>query len=118
MTRPGKVHKMILSLTLLSFFGIFGLGCTCFIQDCPVETPKTTATPVIQTPPPAVDYSRLENAAKKAEASAGLAEAAAKKAEMAAEKAELAANRAEKAADKAEAAANKAEAIFMKKMKK
>ena len=69
-------------------------------------------------PAPAVDYDRIENAAKRAEAAASLAEAAAKKAEMAAQKAEMAADRAEKAADRAEAAANKAEAVFMKKMKK
>lgn len=116
MIRPGKVIKTVVVLSLLSFIGAFGLGCACF-KEATAEPPKPA--PVVQAPPaPAVDYGKIENAAKKAESAASLSEAAAKKAEMAASKAEMAAAKAEKAADKAEAAANKAEAIFMKKMKK
>jgi hypothetical protein len=121
MIRPGKVIKTVVVLSLLTFIAAFGSGCACFMRDCTAEASKATPAPVpvVQAPPaPAVDYDKIENAAKKAESAASLAEAAAKKAEMAAEKAEMAAGKAEKAADKAEAAANKAEAIFMKKMKK
>ncbi len=110
------VMKLMAVLSILSFLFVFGAGCSTS-KEAVASPMKVTPVPAA-SPAPAVDYDRIDNAAKRAESAASLSEAAAKKAEMAAQTAEMAADKAEKAADRAEAAANKVEAIFMKKMKK
>ncbi|MBI5605234.1 MAG: hypothetical protein HY879_18005 [Deltaproteobacteria bacterium] len=117
---PVRLIKLAALLSALSFLFVFGMGCSNMKEAtaAPVKvTPVPPAAPQA-APKPAVDYGKIEGAAKRAESAATLAEAAAKKAELAAQKAEIASGKAEKAAGKAEAMANKAESIFMKKMKK
>lgn len=119
MNHPVRLIKLAALLSALSFLFVFGMGCSSMKEATAAPVKVTPVPPAPQAAPkPAVDYGKIEGAAKRAESAATLAEAAAKKAELAAQKAEIASGKAEKAAGKAEAMANKAESIFMKKMKK
>ena len=115
MNHPVRMIKLVALLSSLCFLFVFGMGCSSMKE---ATAAPVKVTPVPPAPQPAVDYGKIEGAAKRAESAATLAEAAAKKAELASQNADIASSKAEKAAEKAEAMANKAESIFMKKMKK